>query len=72
MVLPPSLKARTDDDELRLARERRAADLRRQLAVVRALADEVQRYLVRTDSDEIRAQLEHELARLHEASVPAV
>jgi hypothetical protein len=56
----PSLATLESDDERRLAEELRLARLRSQAAVVRAIADQVERL----SREELGAQLIEEMARL--------
>jgi hypothetical protein len=62
----PSLFALSSHDDRVLANELRAAAVRQQVALVRALADEVERGTLATcvDGQALREQLAYELARL--------
>jgi len=60
----PSVATLESDDERRLARELRLARLRSQVAVVRAIADQVEHLSRAGDGDGLGEQLIEEMARL--------
>jgi hypothetical protein len=61
----PSLRALRASDDRMLAEELRLGATRQQVAVIRALADEFERCLLRSGAVQtLREQLVHELARL--------
>jgi urease accessory protein UreF len=60
----PSLAALESNTDGRLAAELRLVDLRSQAAIVRALADDVERFSREAEADGLARQLIEEMARL--------